>query len=346
MQRLLHLFILFLMAMLPVACVTSEDYDDTRRDNFEALWQVIDRHYCFFDYKRAEYGLDWDEVHRRYAPQIDENMSDDALFQVLSRMACELRDGHVNLACAANTSYYTQWYEAYPVNFSDSILRRYLGGTDDHRSTAGLKYRVMDGNIGYVRCASFANGIGDGNLHSVMQYLASCDGLIIDVRSNGGGMLTSAQALAGIFVNEGTTMGYMSHKTGPGHGDFSSPQPIRVDPSAGMRWQKPAVVLTNRRTYSAANAFVMFMKAVENVTVIGDRTGGGSGMPFSSELPRGWSVRFSACPMTDVHGNDVEFGIEPDIRVDIAPEDYQRSVDTMLETALQFLVARRNVSSR
>ena len=60
-------------------------------------------------------------------------------------------------------------------------------------------------------------------------------------------------------------------------------------------------------------------------------------MPFSSELPRGWSVRFSACPMTDISGKHTEFGIEPDIHVDISSNDYQRSIDTILETALEFL---------
>ena len=35
-----------------VACVDEEEYDDTPQGNFEALWQIIDEHYCFFDYKQ------------------------------------------------------------------------------------------------------------------------------------------------------------------------------------------------------------------------------------------------------------------------------------------------------
>lgn len=329
---------LIVLALLPTGCISSEGFDDTRRDNFETLWSIIDRHYCFFDYKRTAYGLDWDEVYQRYSRQIGEEMSDDALFQVLTAMTLELRDGHVNLASPSNTAYYTEWYEAYPENFSDSILRCYLGASDEVRVTAGLRYRVLRDNIGYLRCPTFQNAIGEGNLHEVMMYLATCDGLIVDVRNNGGGLITSAQTLAGAFVNTSTVVGYMQHKTGPGHADFSAPQPIRIEPSTGMRWQKPVVVLTNRRTFSAANAFVMFMRASANVTVIGDRTGGGSGMPFSSELPCGWAVRFSACPMTDLEGRHTEFGIDPDIHVDITSDDYQRSIDTILETALTHLL--------
>lgn len=332
------IYILFSMIALSIctSCVTSEGFEDSHCGNFEALWTVLDEHYCFFDYKAKEYGLDWDEVHERYARQVNDSMSSDALFQVLSNMTYELRDGHCNLSCASNVSGYAQWYEAYPMNFSDSLQHKYLGNRDDYRTTCGMKYRVMRDNIGYVRCPSFDVGMGDGNLHYIFDYLGTCDALILDVRNNSGGMLTSAQTLAGAFVNEETVGGYMRHKTGRGHSDFSEPVPMKLTPAGGLRWQKPVVVLANRRTYSAANAFVMFMRGL-GVTIIGDRTGGGSGMPFSSELPEGWGVRFSACPMTDIHGQDTEFGIEPDIHVDITSDDYQRSVDTILERALDYL---------
>lgn len=318
------------------SCVTSDDFAESHQGNFEALWTLLDEHYCFFDYKAKEYGLDWNEVHERYRPQIYDKMTTDQLFQVLSNMTYELRDGHCNLSSAKDVAYYTDWYEAYPMNYSDSLQRRYLGNSSDFRTSCGMKYRVLRDNIGYVRCPTFDIAMGDGNLHYIFDYLASCDGLIIDVRSNSGGMLTSATTLAGAFTNEQVTAGFMRHKTGKGHNDFSAPEPMIITPAIGLRWQKPVVVLANRRTYSAANAFVMFMRAL-GVTIIGDTTGGGSGMPFSSELPEGWTVRFSACPMTDTDGHDTEFGIAPDIRVDITSEDYQRSIDTILETALDHL---------
>ena len=72
---------------------------------------------------------------------------------------------------------------------------------------------------------------------------------------------------------------------------------IYIEPSKGIRWQKKAIVLPNRSCYSATNTFVRDMKECPLVTIMGDRTGGGSGLPFSSELPNGWSIRFSACPV-------------------------------------------------
>ena len=189
----------------------------------------------------------------------------------------------------------------------------------------------------YIYCSSFSNGIGDGNLDQTLYELRLCDGLIVDVRNNGGGNLTTAQKLAARFTNEKTLVGYMCHKTGPGHNDFSTPKEVYIEPSDGIRWQKKVAVLTNRRSYSATNDFVNSMKQFPNVTIIGDKTGGGSGLPFSSEIPNGWSIRFSASPMFDPQMNQLEFGIDPDVKVDMTTEDIQRGKDTIIETACNLL---------
>ena len=79
------------------------------------------------------------------------------------------------------------------------------------------------------------------------------------------------------------------------------------------------------------------MKECPLVTIMGDRTGGGSGLPFSSELPNGWSIRFSACPMYDAQMNHIEFGIEPDISISLDSTDVAQKKDTLIETARKFL---------
>ena len=205
-----------------------------------------------------------------------------------------------------------------------------------------MKYRVLADSIAYVRCTSFDVAFGDGNLHVMMLTLAPCKGMILDIRSNGGGRLTSAEKLASVFIDEKTVGGYMAHKTGKGHNDFSQPEAIEIKPFGGRRWTKPLVVLTNRRTYSAANAFVMYVKGLPGVTIVGDKTGGGSGMPLTSELPCGWTLRFSACPMYDRQMALTEEGIAPDVKVDITSDDYRRDIDTIIETARRIILSAGN----
>jgi len=335
MRNIVVFITYFLVAICLTSCVDEEEFADTPQGNFEALWKIIDEHYCFLDYKQEEYGLDWREVHDRYARQLNSKMTSDQLFEVFGNMLGELRDGHVNLTAAHNMSRYWQWFEASPANYSDTLQRVYLG--TDYKIAAGMKYKILDDNIGYIRYESFLDGVGSGNLTEVLSYFLLCRGLIIDIRNNGGGNLTNAEKIASRFTNERVLVGYIQHKTGTGHNDFSAPEPRYLDPAASLRWQKPVCVLTNRHVFSAANEFTMYMKALPLVTVVGDYTGGGAGMPFSSSLPNGWIVRFSAVPMYDAQGASTEFGIAPDVRVSLSEIDMLRNKDTMIETARRLL---------
>ena len=315
------------------SCVDVEEYPNTTVGNTEALWHIMDEHYCFFEEKKQQLGVDWNDVHERYLQQAQAagTLSQVQLLEFLGGMVAELKDGHVNISTSFDYARSWSWKDDYPHNFDEDVQKAYLG--TDYKISCGLSYRILDDNTGYVYVPTFENELGDGNIDMILYYLAPCSSLIIDVRNNGGGLLTEARRLASRFCDERTLVGYMCHKTGKGHDDFSERSGQWIEPSAGVRWNKQVCVLTNRSVYSAANEFVKYMRRMPRVTVVGDKTGGGSGMPFSSELPNGWSVRFSACPMYDADGNSSEDGIAPDVFVNISDADYKKGIDTIIETA-------------
>ena len=315
---------------ITASCVGEEEMPDTTSGNFEALWKIMDEHYCFFPEKKEQLGVDWNEVYAKYKVRTQKELPAEQLFEVLGDMLGELRDGHVNMSSSFDYARNWSWKEDYPTNLSDTLLRKYLG--TDYRIASGMQYRILDDNIGYIRCGSFATDFGEGNIDEVLYYLAPCNGLIIDIRSNGGGMMTSAEKLATRFTHKETIVGYIRHTTGKGHEDFSEMYEQRIKPSRRITWEKDVVVLTNRGVYSAANEFTKYMKALGAKTV-GDTTGGGAGMPFSSELPNGWALRFSACPTYDADKKCIEEGIAPDVRVSLTDEDTAKGVDTIIEYA-------------
>lgn len=321
------LFILF------TGCEKADDYVSSPTANFEALWKIMDENYCFFEYK----NIDWNEVHDRYRVQVTDTMNQYALFDVLGNMLNELQDGHTNLISSFNMSRYWAWYEDYPANYYKEIQDRYLG--TDYWIAGGLKYtRLADNQIGYVYYSSFSNGVGEANLDQMFLYFKDCKALIFDVRENGGGSLTYADRIASRFMEEKMLTGYIQHKTGKGHNDFSSPYPLYLSPNTEhIRWLRPVVVLTNRHCYSAANDFVQKMSMMPYVTTMGDKTGGGSGLPFTSELPNGWTIRFSASPMLNAEKEHTEFGINPKQNVQMTADDIQKGVDTLIESAIKFL---------
>ncbi len=326
-----YLYIAIFACLFFTSCFKEDKFESSKKGNFEALWQIMDEHYCFFNYK----DVDWNEVYNRYSQRISENMDNDALFAVLGEMLAEVQDGHVNLVASHNVARYWKWFEDYPDNFDSKIQKNYLG--TDYGIAGGLKYKLLDNNIGYIYYGSFSSGIGEGNINQVLDRFALCDGIILDVRDNGGGLMSNSDRLASHFFNEKTLVGYMRHKTGKGHDDFSKPYEIYVEPTNGVKYQKKVVILTNRSCYSAANDFVNAMRYAPNATIVGDKTGGGSGLPFSSELPNGWSIRFSASPIMDAEMNQLEFGIDPDIKIDMTEADMEKGIDTIIEKGKEII---------
>ncbi len=328
----------FLVSLLSLLSFTSchkvEVFENDPYGNFDALWTILDERYCFFEYKE----IDWEQVRIKYRKKLTMKMTSEELFSVCGDMLMELKDGHVNLSAAHDVSRYWDWLYGSPENYQERLIDEYYLNFD-YRYTSGIKYKILPQNVGYMYYGSFSSTIGEGNLDQILAYLSTSTGLIIDVRSNGGGSLSNVETLVSRFINQETLVGYISHKTGPGHQDFSELYPIKYSPSNRIRYQKPVVILANRGTYSAANNFVSVMKELPQVVVMGDITGGGSGLPFSSELPNGWSIRFSASPIYDASRQHTEFGVAPTegYKMDMDLEQVGQGHDTILDRAIAYL---------
>ena len=310
----------------------DEQRDNTPLNNFEALWQIIDEKYCLFDDKQ----VDWDSIYEVYQPQFDtieiRQFEDNyRMFDLMEEMLNTLEDGHVNLYSSFDISVCSKWYEGYPENFNSKILTQYY--LKDYRRASGLNYCKIDGDsIGYVYYGSFSDGFSLSNWLAVFNYFADCQGIVLDVRNNGGGSMDNAYQLAAPFFTQDTVVGYWQHKSGVGHEEFSDKEPMRMEGSKGI-WRRPVIVLCNRRSYSAANFFVSIMRYANNSLILGGISGGGGGMPMSYELPNGWLVRFSSVKMYDRDSVSIEPGIRPHLLVNQHSEDK----DDLIEEAIDLI---------
>jgi C-terminal processing protease CtpA/Prc len=175
-----------------------------------------------------------------------------------------------------------------------------------------------------------------------MKRFAHTDGLIIDVRNNGGGITNNVNLLMGRFVKERIFIGRSYDKVGEGHDDFGEAYKIFIEPGRDDKnkilpqyLDKPIVLLTNRSCYSACNTFVGFMSVLPNVTIIGDQTGGGGGLPTSFQLPNGWWYRFSSSFTALPGGFNIEHGVPVDIHQDMDPTNQANGKDDIFERAFQ-----------
>lgn len=317
-------------------CTDEPDYKNTVRGNFDALVELIETRYCFF----KEKDIDWKSLSEQYRELITDETTEAELFFICSALLNELKDGHVNLTSPFSTSYYREWWSDYPQDFNLRTLQQYYLDFN-YLQTSGISYKIIGEDTGYMYYPSFSSGISELSLDYILAILQDAKALIIDIRNNGGGMLTNVGVLVSRFIDSETSGGFISHKTGPGHDDFSEPYPITYSPAGSSRihWpvDKPIYVLTNRSCFSAANDFVSVMKTLPNVKIVGARTGGGGGLPLNSELPNGWALRFSSCPMYSPDGSITEFGIDPSegCEVHCTDEELAAGYDAILEFALK-----------
>lgn len=99
-------------------------------------------------------------------------------------------------------------------------------------------------------------------------------------------------------------------------------RPLTSVPSDRPRWAGRLTVLTDPSTYSAAEDFLVGLQGLDHVTVLGERTGGGSGRPRIPPLGPDLSLRISTAITYDRSGNPVERrGIVPDGPLTSAPDN-------------------------
>lgn len=276
--------------------------------NFDYLWGEVDARYSYFELK----GIDWEAARSAYRAQLSPDMTEEQLFETMAGLLNELRDDHSNLFSPFNVSRYNIELQ-HPANFNARTVEEFY--LPEGRITGPFFHDfIANGEVGYVRYGSFGSNIGAQALSHVLDRYTATQGLILDLRANGGGSIVNVARLLERFTDAPQQVGWFITRNGPNHGDFGERQDFRVSPYDGIRYTKPVMVLIDRGSYSATTMFAVAAKAFPNLTLVGDTTGGGGGLPNGGQLPNGWYYRFSVSQLLDLNGeNHAENGVAPDI---------------------------------
>lgn len=172
--------------------------------------------------------------------------------------------------------------------------------------------QVINDSIGYINLYQF----GESSANEITKFLDEFESknitnLVIDLRSNGGGYITSLVDVASIFVEKGNVVIQEEDRSGT----------TEQHTATGKNYRKefgPIVILTSGDTASAAEAFTIAMKELrDDVTVIGKTTYGKGTVQIQNTFSDGSSLKYTTAKWLSPNGVWInKIGIEPDIDVD------------------------------
>ena len=182
-------------------------------------------------------------------------------------------------------------------------------------------------DVGYLRLLTFAKGAGEDVRESVERLEGrGAEGIILDMRDNGGGLFDEAVEVASVFIEDGDVVSYESR----------TEEDLTYEARGDAFENIPLVVLVNGGTASASEIVTGALQDRGRAIVVGTNTFGKGSVQRLIPLLDGSALKLTtAAYLTPTSGAIDEDGIEPDIKVDEDPEvQKQRALEILRGMAL------------
>lgn len=188
---------------------------------------------------------------------------------------------------------------------------------------------VKDG-IGVIRIIRFDDKTGDLAREAAKKLKSqNVKGVVVDLRNNGGGYVSAAQAVAGIWLDDKVIMTERS-----GGVVIDTLRTGRNTILAGVK----TVVLVNGSSASASEILAGALKEYGEATIVGEKTFGKGSVQKLYDLSDGAILKVTVAKWYTPNGNNINSnGISPDKIVAYSDDDFQKGIDTQLDAAISEL---------
>lgn len=204
-----------------------------------------------------------------------------------------------------------------------------------------VEYEMLDNQIGYVYLSSFEEVSTEQFIKAVEDLEEQeMESLILDLRNNGGGVVTAAEGISDYLIEDGKTI--VSFK-GKGVQDSTY---VAKD---GHEIEVPMVVLVNEQSASASEVLTGALRDNDTAIVVGTKTFGKGIAQGIFPIPDGSAVKLTTAYYYVPSGECIhKIGIEPDVAVELDEElksmvEIPKEEDNQLQVAIDVLLEGEKV---
>jgi carboxyl-terminal processing protease len=202
--------------------------------------------------------------------------------------------------------------------------------TRDTITSPSVTSEILEGNVGYMRIARFGDDTSGLARKAAENFKAQgVSKVILDLRGNGGGLLTAAQSVSSLWLKDKVIV---SERSGGVVTDT-----LRSQGEAILEGIK-TVVLVDGNSASASEIVAGALKDNKAATLVGEKTFGKGSVQVIDDITSGGSLKVTIARWYTPNGVNInKEGIQPDKEVKISDEDVKAAKDTQKITALSLL---------
>ncbi|MCK4891604.1 MAG: S41 family peptidase [Candidatus Pacebacteria bacterium] len=193
-----------------------------------------------------------------------------------------------------------------------------------------VEWEIKNKNIAYIRISQFKEETVDEFDSQIDDIIVNDPkGIIIDLRNNPGGYVSTLEDIASRFLNNGDII-FVE--------DFGNKKEVYKASGNNKFNNIPIVVLINEGSASASEIFAGALKDNNGAKLVGKTTFGKGLVQEMQNLKDGSALKITVAKWLTPSGLDInKDGIKPDYEVEMTLEDYENDMDPQLEKALDIL---------
>src|SRR5680860_1468339 len=202
--------------------------------------------------------------------------------------------------------------------------------TRDTIKTNTVEWKIIENNLAYIEISQFRADTGiefDNNINDIL--IKEPKGMIIDLRNNPGGYVTTLNHIASRFLDKGDVIFYE---------EFGSKKDS-YKATGGKKFSDiPVVMLINGGSASASEIFAAALQEKGIAKLVGETTFGKGLVQEVEDLKDGSAVKVTIARWLTPNGTDInKNGIAPDIEVELSYDEYLNEKDPQLDKAIELL---------